>query len=319
MALLTELPIDAARRLASAFGVDLVALEPLALGSVNSNFRARAADGRVLFLRLYEEQGQAGARSEMALLAALARGGVPVAEALPHGEELPEHAGKPLALFPWVEGEIRCSTGVTTSDARAVGAALARVHLASGAIDRLGPGRFGPDDMLRRVARVESEGGRPELAADLARIRAHYERLVPARDAALPSGVVHGDLFRDNVLFQDGRVVALLDFESAFHGPFVYDLMVTLAAFCYRSRFELDLSRAMVAGYVAERPLSAEERGAIRVEGALGCLRFAVSRITDFELRSPPGVPPARDYRRFLSRLDAIEGGALDEVFSALG
>jgi len=121
-------------------------------------------------------------------------------------------------------------------------------------------------------------------------------------------------LFRDNVLWKNGEVAALLDFESAFHGPFVYDLMVTLAAWCYRDAFELSLVAALVEGYTAERPLDAAERRAVRVEGALGCLRFVTSRITDFELRAREGERPARDFRRFLARLDAIARGELASV-----
>jgi homoserine kinase type II len=170
--------------------------------------------------------------------------------------------------------------------------------------------------MLARLERVEREGPRPHHDADVTRIRTLYARLLPARDAALPSGVVHGDLFRDNVLFGGDGIAALLDFESAFHGPFVYDLLVTIAAWCFRDVFQLDLARAMVAGYESVRPLTASERRAIRVEGSLGCLRFAVSRITDFELRTSEGGVPGRDYRRFLARLEAIETGLLDPAFA---
>jgi homoserine kinase type II len=166
------------------------------------------------------------------------------------------------------------------------------------------------------LQRAERAGVRPSLAPDFGRIRSLYARLVPARDTTLPSGLVHGDLFRDNVLFGDGGIAALLDFESAFHGPFVYDLVVTLAAWCFRDSFELDLARSMVTGYESSRPLAPAERSAIRIEGALGCLRFAVTRITDFELRTPEGGVPGRDYRRFLARLEAIETGLLDAAFA---
>lgn len=317
MALLTPLSLDEARELGRAYGVDLLTLEPLELGSVNSNFRARTRDGRLLFARLYEEQGAAGAAAEVALLAGLARAGVPVPEALPLDGPLPSHGGKPFVVFPWIDGEIRCLRGVRAEDAHAVGRALALVHLASNGVGRLGPGRFRPEDMLSRLERVEREGARPSLAPELARIRALYARLVTARDPALPVGVVHGDLFRDNVLFANGGgIAALLDFESAFHGPLVYDLLVTISAWCFRDGFELDLARAMVEGYEGARPLAPAERRALRVEGALGCLRFAVSRITDFELRTPAGGVPGRDYRRFLARLEAIETGLLDAAFA---
>jgi len=318
MALLTSLSLETAQGLAQAYGCELTSLEPLTLGSVNSNFRAHAADGRTLFARLYEEQGEAGAAAELDLLAALARAGVPVAEALPHTGPAPTHAGKPFVLFPWIAGESLCLERVDENSCRKLGAALSRVHLTSSAVPQLGPGRFGPSDMRERLDRVERTTNRPELLADVARARALYARLLPVRDAALPSGIVHGDLFRDNVLWEGGELRALLDFESAFHGPFVYDLLVTLCAWCFRSEFELPLARAMVAGYESVRPLCAAERAAVPVEGALACLRFVSSRLTDFELRAPAGTAPARDYRRFFRRLEAIEAGVFAELLGRI-
>jgi homoserine kinase type II len=316
MALLTALSLDEARPLGRAYGVDIVKLEPLALGSVNSNFRVTAADGRVLFARLYEEQGGAGAASEFALLRALATAGVPVPAVLPlAGAELPEHGGKPFGVFPWVEGEILCLERVDAAACRSIGTALARVHAASANVAQLGRGRFGPGDMLERLTRVERETENAELLRDVARVRALYARLTSERNPNLPAGVVHGDLFRDNVLWKNGNIAALLDFESAFHGPFVYDLLVTIAAWCYRSEFRMEDVRALLAGYESVRLLEPAERRAVRTEGPLACLRFVTSRITDFELRARPGAPPLRDYRRFLARLEAIEAGVLDAVF----
>jgi homoserine kinase type II len=318
MALLTPLALEDARRLGRAYGIEVATLEPLALGSVNSNFRVTTSDGRVLFARLYEEQAEAGAQRELALLEALARAGIAVPAALPLGASpLPKHGEKPFGVFPWIEGESLCLGRVEPAACRSLGVALARVHAASANVAELGPGRFGPRDMLERLSRVERAAVGGELLGDVERARALYARLVPARDPGLPSGIVHGDLFRDNVLWQGGRIVALLDFESAFHGPFVYDLLVTISAWCYRTAFELEHARALVAGYESVRPLTSAERSQVRTEGALGCLRFVTSRITDFELRRAPGTPPLRDYRRFLARLEAIEAGALDAAFSA--
>src|SRR6201999_3489181 len=103
-----SLSLAAARPLALSYGVELVALEPLSAGSVNSNFRARTNDGRLLFARLYEEQGLEGAEIELALLRDLAAAGSPVALPLRPAGALPLFAGKPFALFPWVPGEILC-------------------------------------------------------------------------------------------------------------------------------------------------------------------------------------------------------------------
>jgi homoserine kinase type II len=209
---------------------------------------------------------------------------------------------------------VLCQARVTSEHCRHVGSSLAKVHLASPFLPRLGPGRFGPADLLARLARVK-ESGRSELIPDAERIAESLERYRAERDPELPSGVVHGDLFRDNVLWLRGQLVALLDFESAFHGPFVYDVLVTIAAWCYRDAFDLELARALAAGYQSERPLAPRELRALRVEGALGMLRFSTTRITDYSLRVPAAEKPVRDYRRFLARLSAIEDGVLDSVF----
>jgi homoserine kinase type II len=316
MALLTELPLADARRLGEAFGVSVESIEPLALGSVNSNFRIVGQAKKTYFGRLYEEQGEAGAQGELELVRGLGAAGVPVAAPLPVVKgEAPVFAGKPFALFPWLDGEVLCQKRVTAEHCRRVGAALAKVHLASAFLPRLGPGRFGPESMLERIERVKASG-RAEFFSDAERIRESLERYRAERDRALPAGIVHGDLFRDNVLWQGGELLALLDFESAFHGPFVYDLVVTIQAFCYGDAFDLGRARALVEGYQGERPMESREQHAVRVEGALGALRFATTRITDYSLRVPPGAKPERDYRRFLARLSVIEAGGLDGAFA---
>jgi homoserine kinase type II len=318
VALLTALSLETARELGLSFGVELVELEPHAAGSVNSNFRARASDGRVLFARLYEEQGLDGARAELALLGDLAAAGVPVGKPLPPVGVLPVFEAKPFALFPWVAGESLCFALTGEDACRKVGRALASVHVAGSRRAPLGAGRFGPAEMLERLDAVERTTARADVLGEVARVRHLYDRFLPLRDPLLPAGIVHGDLFRDNVLWRNGEIVALLDFESAFHGPLVYDLLVTLAAWCYGDAFMLSRVRAMVEGYASVRPLSAAEVAAVPTEGALACLRFATSRITDFELRAAPGARPARDFRRFLARLDAIALGALAPAFAGI-
>jgi homoserine kinase type II len=149
-------------------------------------------------------------------------------------------------------------------------------------------------------------------------IREKYAAYLPRRDLTLPCGVCHGDLFRDNVLWQGEKLAALLDFESAAWGNFPYDLMVTALAWCFTDSLVTEHVKALFEGYSSVRSLSPAERAALEVEGALGCLRFATTRISDFELRTPPGERPGRDFRRFLSRLSAIEDGAFEPAWSSL-
>lgn len=320
MATLTSLSLADAQVLAARFGLDLVALEALAAGSVNSNFSLTTRDGARYFARLYEEQPLAGAQIEVSLLATLARRGARVVAPCEtkEGARVLLHAGKPFAVFPWVDGDWLCLRRVTAAHCEAVGAELARVHAASSEVTPLSEGRFRPTDMLARLDRVESEGP-PRLAPALAEIRSFYAEYQPLRDPELPRGICHGDLFRDNVLWQGARISALLDFESVYWGSFVYDLMVTALAWCYTDSVVVPHVQAMFRGYAGVRPLSAAERAALPVEGALACLRFATTRITDFELRAAPGQPPGRDYRRFLERLRALRSGAFEAAFQSLG
>ncbi len=323
MALLTALPLDEARPLAREFGLDLAQIEPLSVGSVNSNFALTTRDGRRYFARLYEEQARAGALAELALVAGLARASVPVVQCLPRddGAGVGDYRGKAFAVFPWLDGEILCQGRVSPAACRTLGAALARVHLCTPQLERPSEGRFRIVDLRERLDRVEREG-HSAYFDDVARIRErleHYERerlRVPT-----PRGVIHSDLFRDNVLWtRQGELLALLDFESACDGAFAYDIMMTIAAWCFGTRYDLELVSAFLTGYKAVRPLGRDEREALKVEGAVACLRIATTRITDFSLRAEPGKPPVRDYRRFLTRLSVLEGGDLDACLtSALG
>jgi homoserine kinase type II len=297
----------------------VTSIEALSVGSVNSNFALTAADGRRYFGRLYEEQGRAGALAELALVAALHAAGVPVVQCLPRadGAGVGEHAGKAFIVFPWLDGEILCQGRVSVAACEKLGAALGRMHLTTPSLARPVEGRFRITDLRKRLARIEREG-HDEYLDDVERIREslnHYE--VERISQSAPRGVIHSDLFRDNVLWtKQGELLALLDFEAACEGAFAYDVMVTICAWCYSDRFETALVEGFLRGYHAVRPITGPEVAALKVEGAVGCLRFATTRITDFSLRAPPGQPPLRDYRRFLARLAAIEAGDLDGCFT---
>jgi homoserine kinase type II len=310
VAVLTALREEDALRLAAQYGLsDLRSLTGVAAGSVNSNFELHVGGARY-FLRLYEERDAAGAERETAMLDRMARSGVPTPAPLRRadGGYVSSVRGKPAALFPWREGTMRCQASVTADDARRVGAALAAVHIA-GAGEPCEPGRFRYDDLLIRLQTIADRNDErfralvPALRDELH--RAHARR---QRDRALPRGLTHGDLFRDNVLWDDhGRIAALLDFESACDGTFGYDLMVTLLAWCVGDEIDFALSRAMLDGYESVRPLGVDERAALWAEACFAALRFTVTRITDYAMReSHSGPRVVKDWRRFLMRFERL-------------
>ncbi len=308
MALLTPLTLDAARLLGARYGLEVTSVTPILAGSVNSNFSLSLAKGERAFLRVYEEQGDSAARGEARLLDHLASRGVPSPRPRRLAAErgfIGDHAGKPVAVFPWCDGEARCQRGVDAASAREVGAALARVHVAGASYADAAPSRFGPDALGRRLVGLEGAALPDDLRRTLAGLGERLAALAE-RPAAPEIGVIHGDLFRDNVLWSGGAIAALLDFESASRGSAPFDLAVTMLAWCFGDAFEEPLARAMAAGYASVRPLDDAERSAFYDEARFAALRFSITRITDFELR-PAGTGVHKDYRRFVARLEALE------------
>ncbi len=318
MAVFTQLSMADAQAVARAHGLPPPSrVVPVPAGSVNSNFFVEAGADR-WFVRIYEEQEAEGVAYEWALLDHLGAAGLPV----PRRVRGPDPgamrvAGKPVAVFEVVGGRMSCQRAVTPSRAEAVGRILARAHRATADFGLRREGRFTLADVRRRLADI-SRAGRPELAAPVRRLADTLAEVERGWPPDLPGGVVHGDLFRDNVHFDGDRIVAVIDWESASDGALVYDLAVTLLAWCWGDSLDWDLARALAGGYQAVRPLSEAELGALRLAGLAAATRFATTRITDFHLREGIGDRVTKDYRRFLDRLEAIEALGPGELASRL-
>jgi homoserine kinase type II len=111
------------------------------------------------------------------------------------------------------------------------------------------------------------------------------------------------------VLWRGEALAGLLDFESASEEPLVFDLAVTMLAWCYGDDLDAGLVRALFGGYQAARPLEEGDRAALFGEARLAALRFTVTRVTDYAMRAHTGANAWRDWRRFaarLARLDAL-------------
>lgn len=308
MAILTVPTDDALDALLGAYDLgEKRSAKGIDAGTVNTSYALELGSGRY-FLRIYEEQGKPGADAEARLLLHLAAAGVPTPAPVKARDGTMVHliAGKPAAIFPWIDGDMLCLKAVTPAAAREVGSALARMHLAGpppplpSGEPSIGAGRFGADELVARCDRIA------KVADPVAR-----EQAEPLRDAViktdrkrrtdLPKGLVHGDLFRDNVLWHGGQIACLLDFESAHRGPFAYDIAVTILSWSFRDALDRDVARAVVDGYRKIRELEANEREAMYAESVFAALRFTVTRITDNAIRV------GKKWQRFVERREAIE------------
>ncbi|HVV49550.1 MAG TPA: homoserine kinase [Polyangia bacterium] len=282
---------------------------PIAVGTINTNVRVEAESGP-LFLRVNEGKSLDDVGREAAIVAHLAARGVstPVPLTSTAGQPFALWREQIVSLFPWVAGRTLERAELEPAHAAAVGAALARLHLAGADFADRRPGRYEPAEIDRRLAQVAALE-RPDLLPAVAVLTGELAGLAGARAAALPAGLIHGDLFVDNVLYAGGSLAALLDFEQASWGRLAYDLAVTLLAFGFGADdFRADLTRALIAGYAAVRPPTAEERAAFGAELRFAACRFAVTRITDVHLKQGTGAAPGKRYQRYLARLAAVRG-----------
>jgi homoserine kinase type II len=309
MATFTKLTEDDARALCEACSLgSLVAVIAIPEGSVNSNFRLLVEGDRAWFVRIFEEQGDEGASYDRALVSHLAARGVPTPAPLTTTFRV---AGKPVAVFPFVRGSSTCQRAVDGRRASALGRALARIHVGGNDFAIRRTGRFRIEDLFARLPRIAAASD-STLAAMAPIIEAELTHWTAARVAGVPEGVIHGDLFRDNVLWRaesgEGydEIAALLDFESASDGRFVYDLAVTVLAWSMGDTFDASIAAAVLAGYESVRPLAAIERDAFRAELAIAALRFTTTRITDYAMRGGEGRV-MKDWRRFYDRFRAVQ------------
>jgi len=341
-----SLSADDVRAILRAFGAPAYrGHRPIAVGTINTNIAVETDDGR-RFLRINEGKSEDDVAREAAIVAHAAAHGVPTPAPVRALDGRPfvrwsppaAPAGEPgpiVSLFPWLPGRTLVRAEVAPAHARQVGAALARLHLASDGLTDRRAGRYEPDEIDRRLARVTAAAAtRAELGAAVAILTPELAALPRERDPALPMGLIHGDLFIDNTLFDNtlfdapaepaavtatARLVALLDFEQASWGRLAYDVAVTLLAFAFgRDDFRADVARALLDGYASVRPPTDEERAAFGPELRFAACRFAVTRITDVHLKRGEGTPPGKDFGRYLARLEqvrrhlAMRDGVLD-------
>jgi homoserine kinase type II len=292
-----------------AFGVGgYQAHHPIAAGTINTNVRVETAGGP-LFLRINEGKTRDDVELEADIVSWVAARGVPTPEPRRtlSGAPFAVWNGELASLFPWVAGRTLSRSELTPGHGAAAGRALGRLHLAGADHPDRRLGRYTPEEIDRRLAQVAALA-RPELAGAVATLLPELKALAAERRPDLPSGIIHGDLFVDNVLFhEDGRLSALLDFEQASWGRLAYDVAVTVLAFGFGADdFRPDVTRAFLEAYAAVRRPTREERAGFAAELRFAACRFAVTRITDVHLKRASGAPGGKRFQRYLDRLARI-------------
>ena len=221
------------------------------------------------------------------LMKHLALQGIPVPDpaADADGRILHSLKGKPAAVVNKLRG--RSELQPQASHCEQVGAMLARMHLAGASYDRTQPNLRGLPWWNDTVP-VVLPHVTPDQAA-LLRSELAYQNHIAATSAyaALPQGPVHADLFRDNVMFEEGQLTGFFDFYFAGCDAWLFDIAVCLNDWCIHLESgapDAEREAAMLEAYTAVRPLTAPERQLLPAMKRAGALRFWISRLWDWHL-----------------------------------
>ena len=275
----------------------LVACEPIKAGIENTNYFVTTGQGRYV-LTLFERLPALELPFYLDLMAHLARHGIPCPAPIAdlHDRYLQHLNGKPAALVTRLPGRSLEKPG--ERECGELGALLGRMHLAGRSYPAYLENPRGP-----KWWRIAAKQVLPFLKKNQASLlESELQFQTEQRFPDLPRGPVHADLFRDNTLFEKGRISGVIDFYFAGVDCLLYDIAVCANDWCLdEGGASLDAGRvrALLAGCQSVRPFTPLERAAWPAMLRAAALRFWLSRLHDYHLPRPGVLVHAHDPEHF--------------------
>jgi homoserine kinase type II len=284
MAVYTEVSDEDLVEFAAGFGIgEVLSCKGIAEGIENTNYLVETESGRFI-LTLYEKRVK---REDLpfylGLMDHLSHKGIPCATPLKtaDGRALRELCDRPAAMVSFLPG--MWPKRPTPVHCAGLGEALARFHLAGADFELKRPNDLSISDWrpLLQSSLDHADSVRPGLAADLT---AELDFLEANWPEDLPAGVIHADLFPDNVFFRGDTLTGLIDFYFACNDAFAYDIAVCLNAWCFETdhAFNATKARRMLRAYRRVRDLSEAELVALPILARGSALRFLLTRLYDW-------------------------------------
>ncbi len=301
MAVYTEVPDDELAAFVKAYDIcDVVSFKGIAEGVENSNYLLATTKARFI-LTLYEKRvNRDDLPFFLGLLEHLSAKGLtcPQPVAGRDGEALRMLCGRPAALVTFLDGvSVRRPTARHCAE---LGRALAELHETGKGFALSRPNALSVSGWrpMAEAAKGRSHAVSPELDAIISTELDHLEATFARLD--LPKGVIHADLFPNNVFFLGDRLSGLIDFYFACDDAFAYDVAICLNAWCFEpdQSFNVTKGRALLSAYHATRPLEPDEVAALPTLARGAAIRFLLTRLVDW-LDTPAGA--------LVKKLDPLE------------
>ncbi len=310
MAVYTEVGDDDLIAFVAEYDIgEAVSCKGIAEGIENSNYALATADGNYI-LTLYEKRvNPDDLPFFLGLMEHLAAAGIACPTPL-HGRDgkaLRQLCGRPAAIITFLAG--MWPRRPTPEHAGELGRALAELHLAGADFSMRRANDLSVADWRPLVARTgdRADEVEPGLADELAR---ELDVLEAAWPEGLPSGVIHADLFPDNVFFRDGRLTGIIDFYFACNDFFAYDLGVCLNAWCFEPDrgFNITKARRLLTAYGKVRDFSDDELAALPLLARGSAMRFLATRLFDWLHTPPDALVRRKDPLEYLAKLRFHQG-----------
>jgi len=302
---------------------DLIAFTGVRNGSVNTHYLIETKKGKY-FVKIDEIKSELEVKQELDLLLHLRKQNFPCLQPLKtkSGRFYVEFQGKCLTVTRNLDGVELPVEAINAAHLSALGHTLANLHLIGRSYKKGIDNRFG----FNRIVAIYREVRRqlPSHLKNIVRVLDdEFSYLENYLDNNLPKGIIHGDLFADNVKFKGNRLTGVMDFEAACRGKLIYDLATAVNALCFiEERYRIDRFEALISGYESLRPLSLPEWDSFPNELRFSALRFTVTRIKDFYLRrAEDNQRVYKDFKEFYDRLLILrreKSGGMEDILLAM-
>ncbi len=282
----------------------LLSCKGIAEGVENSNYLLSTAQGRFI-LTLYEKRvNPDDLPFFLGLMEHLAANGVPCPVPVHdrEGKALRHLAGRPAAMVSFLDG--MSVHRPQNAHCRELGRAMAKLHVAGGGFALERPNSLsvaGWRELFEKTA-PHLEDIAPGLEGEIGAELAFLEDNWPSH---LPRGIIHADLFPDNVFYIGKTLSGVIDFYFACRDTLAYDLAICLNAWCFEAgnAFNITKARAILRGYQEERRLNGDEINALPLLARGAALRFFLTRAYDRVNTPDDALVAPKNPREYLDKL----------------
>ena len=213
-----------------------------------------------------------------------------------------EIVGKPASILTFLDGASTLS--VTEKQAYQLGLILGKIHNISTSLEIKRKNPMGLESFLQLIknSTTTAETFSKYLIKDMLE---EYNRVKSNWPKDLPKGIIHADLFPDNILFHEGQISGVIDFSFSCNDFLSYDLSICINAWCFKDgEFDISLSRNLLKGYQKERKLSNEEIEKLPILCSGSALRFLLTRLVDWRVSNESAMVTPKNPNEFIKILD---------------